>query len=317
MGLAFAPAARAQLWERTFSESHPVPGGVVALDVARGALEVVNGPADGRLEVVVVLRIQRNGEAGAGADEAGRSCSEPRFAPRVKTDERSTSVTVADSRQVVFDWDPSLQMAIDVRLSVPEGKSLEVRNVEAGVTLPEHFRGDVDLRSHSGSFFAGTVDGDLTARTQTGSITVKEVTGRSVLRSDTGLVLAGRLRGPAELRSSTGGVEVQHAFDKLKIRGDTADIFLGLSAPLPTLIDLATSTGEIALGVDDNVAFTADASTRFLGRVRMRGLEPQVRRGGPGNSSMLADFGGGGGPVAKLRTSGGAVSLVGRAPLEE
>ena len=58
-----------------------------------------------------------------------------------------------------------------------------------------------------------------------------------------------------------------------------------------------------------------DASTGFVGKVKVRGLKPAVKKGELNASSMLADLNGGG-QMARVRTIGGSIALVGRSPLD-
>jgi hypothetical protein len=312
--LAAVAVCRAEVPERVYRNSFPAPSEGVLLDVARGVIEIASGPDGGEVEFVVTMRLQTKTEAAARQTDHERVFK--RMAPRFKADARRVRMDVADMRQVVFDWDAALQMVIDVRVSVPAGVPLEIRNVAAGVTLGKRHVGDVTLKSEGGSLFAETVEGSLVASTHSGSITVGEVTGRSELSSDSGLVLAGRLRGPAEVKTSVGSVEIQQAYDSLKVRGDNADIVLGVSSPVPQAVDLRTSAGSVTLNIDQNIAATLDAAAGFLGSVKARGLELLTRGGGNGDSSLLADLGGGG-PVLKVRAGGGNVAVIGRAPLEE
>ena len=311
--------------DRDYRQSYPAPAEAVVLEVARGTIEIVNGPAGSAVELGVHQRLQRVKPGSGGLIERITPDLVPkdfdynkvfaRMAPRYKADAKQVRLEVADSQEVVFDWDPSLQMVIEVKVSVPPGTALKINNQAAGVTLADGFSGNVEIRSEGGSVFAQSVRGDFIARTGTGSITVSEVTGRSELRSDSGLLLAGKLHGAADLRTSTGSVEVQHAYDDLKIRGDQAEIVLGLSAPLPKSMDLRTSAGAITVNVDENLPLSIDASTGLLGKVKVRGLEPVVKKGEVNASSLLADLNGGG-PVARVRTSGGSIAVVGRAPLD-
>ncbi len=319
---AVSAAQANELLERSYRQSHPAPDRAVVVDVARGSIEVVNGEPGGEVVFEVVQRVQRSvggvierlaADMVPAAFDPARVF--PRLAPRYRVGSDEVRLTVADSRGVVFDWDPSLQMAIEVRVTVPRGVALRVRNVGANVALEHDYEGDLDVVSEAGSFVARTVRGDLSVRTFAGSITVTEVTGRSRLRSETGLVLAGRLHGPADLSTSTGQVEVQHALASLKVRGDDALILVGLSAPAPTSLDLHTSVGEIMLQVDRDLPFTLDAATSRIGRVKMRGLEPVIAKGAVNASLLRADFNGGG-LTARVRTSGGNIALVGRAPAD-
>ncbi len=293
------------------------------MEVARGVIEVATGAPGSEVVFEVNQQVQRGTKPAATATGTSEPASRKagydrifsRMEPRYDTTAKAVRLEVADSQAVVFDWDPALRMVILVKVTVPPGTSLEIKNISAGVSVPETFTGNLKVESGTGSVFAQRIEGDLLARTDSGSVTVTEVTGRAELRSDSGLVLAGRLAGPANLRTSNGSVEVQHARGDLKVRGDDAEIIVGLSSPLPKSTDLRTSAGAITLNLDDNVPVTIDAATQLLGTVKVRGLEPVVHEGGPDRSTLAADFSGGG-PLVKVRTSGASVAIVGRDPLD-
>lgn len=322
-----AAHGRAQDLERRFEKSFVETPETVALRVTRGLIEVVNAPQGGPLRFVVDLRVQ---DPNAAKGERGilerltpdllapfKRDIESAFAsmePRYKTGAKRIEMSLRDSRPVVFDSDPTLQMIIVVKVEVPAGMKLEVRSVAAGVTVGD-YRGSLDLRGEGGSYFVSSVSGDFVGRTTTGSITVGEVSGRSDLSTASGSILTGKLHGAAKLNTANGGIEVQQALDTLKIDADDSDIVLGLTHPLPKDIDVRTSAGTITLNVDRNLPLTVDAATRLLGKVRTRGLEPAIRNGSFNQSSLLADFNGGGEAV-KLRTSWGNILLVGREPID-
>lgn len=327
MGLGLlGPVVCAQDVERRFERGFTAPPDVVVVNVSRGVVEVVGAPADAELRFDITLRVQRKdaGEERSLLDRLTPDLLAPlkrdidgafaSLAPRYKSDAKRVELTVRDSREVVFDSDPTLQMIIDVKMVVPAGRKLEVRTVAAGVMI-EAYDGSVDIRGETGSYFVQSVSGDLSARTHSGSITVGQVGGRATLRTTSGNILAGHLRGAAKLTTANGAIEVQQAYDALKIRGSDAEIVLGLAEPLPKSIDLETSAGSITLNVDRNLPLTVDAATRLLGKVRTRGLQPVVRRGAFNESSLLADFNGGGEAV-RLRTSWGNIVVVGREPLD-
>lgn len=321
-----ASAVCAQDMERRYERAFAVSPETVVLTVSRGIVEVTSGPVGSELRCDVTLRVQRK-EAGESPGLMQRITPDllaplkrdldgafASLAPRYKADAKRVELTVRDSREVVFDSDPTLQMIIEVKVAVPAGRKLEVRTVAAGVVI-EDYAGSVDIRGETGSYFVKSVSGDFSARTHSGSITVAEVGGRATLRTASGSILAGRLRGAAKLSTANGAIEVQQAYDSLKIRGSDAEIVLGLAEPLPKSIDLETSAGSITLNVDRNLPLTVDAATRLLGKVRTRGLQPVVKRGAFNESSLLADFNGGGEAV-RLRTSWGNIVVVGREPLD-
>ena len=320
---AVTTSLRAELLERNYRKSFPAPAEVVVVDVARGMIEVATGAPGSEVAFEVNQQVQRGTKPAATAPGAAEPASRrtgyerifSRMEPRYEADPKEVRMAVSDSQAVVFDWDDTLRMVILIKVTVPPGLSLEIKNVSAGVSVPATFTGNLKVESGTGSVFAQRIEGDFLARTDSGSVTVTEVTGRAELRSDSGMVLAGRLAGPASLRTSNGTVEVQNARGDLKVRGDDAKIIVGLSSPLPKSTDLRTSAGEITLNVDDNVPVTIDAATQLLGTVRVRGLEPVIHEGGLDRSTLAADFSGGG-PLVKVRTSGASVAIVGRDPLD-
>lgn len=321
-----ALAGRAQDLERRFEQSFPRVPETVAIRAPRGVIEVVSAPAGGELKFTVDLRVQdpSNKEKRSLLGRLTPDLLAPlkrdtdsafkALAPRFKSDAKRVEMIVRDSRSVVFDSDPTLQMVITITVQVPAGAKLEVRTVAAGVVVDD-FPGSLDLRGETGSYFVKSVGGDFSATTTGGSITVGDVAGKAKLSTASGGILTGRLRGPAALYSANGTVEVQQAYDTLKVDAEDADIILGLSQPLPKSIDIETSSGAITLNVDRNLALTVDAATRLLGKVRTRGLEPEIRRASFNHSSMLADFNGGGEAV-RLRTGGGNILVVGREPID-
>jgi hypothetical protein len=311
--------------ERTYRDAYPAPKGTLVLEVQRGLVEVVNAEAGGEVVFEITQRLQRSSRASGGVVQRltrdllpGGFDPERTFA-QLKPEYRATGdelrLRLADSRLAVFDWDASLQMAIEVKVTVPRGVAIRMRGVAAGVTFPQDHVGDLDVESDSGAFSARRVEGDVRVRVRAASIKIGDVSGRSELHSDMGLVLAGHLRGPAKVSTFNGSVEVMQAYDALKIRGSDALVQIGVSEPAPKSLDVKIATGEIMLNVDRGMGLSLDAATTWIGRVKMRGLEPENLRGGINASSLRADLAGGG-PVARLRTSGGNISLVGRAPAE-
>lgn len=317
-----------QDFERLYVKSFPAPAEEVSLDVARGMVEVLDGPAGSAVKFEVTVRVQKKDfdakkplllrpfVAEDGEERMQRKVDEvlARLEPRYKPEAKRLAMVVRDPREVVFDNDPTLQAVIELKVTMPAGVNLVLRGVETGVTIGA-FQGSVDLKTEAGTYYVKSVSGNFRARTFGGGVTVGEVGGGSDIRSEAGTILAGRLHGPAKLGTSNGSIEVQQAYDSLRMRGDDSDLILNLAKPVPKSMDIATSVGRIIVNVDTNVPVTVDASSAPFGSVKARGLEPTVRKGGIGESRLLADLLGGG-PIMRLRTSGGIIQLVGREPLD-
>lgn len=322
--LGFASSGRAQL-TREYVEGLPVSLERLTLEVARGRVlvsHVGEGGAPG-VEVRLTwfdqsLAKVEGDEARAAAERRAEQRAErmfERLRPRMDGGDDAWVVVVRDPHPVVFDFDPTLQVTVEVTVRVPEGARLEVRGVDTGVMIEQDYVGDLELRTDNGTYFVRSVSGGFKASTGGGSITVGAVGGSADVFSRSGAILAGRLHGEARLATSNGSIEVMQALDRLRLTGHDADLRLGLMAPMPKDVEVKTSAGRIVVTVDTDVATTIDASARVLGSVRMRNLPAVVRKGGTGRSSLVADVNGGG-DVVRLRTRGGEIVLVGRAPME-
>jgi hypothetical protein len=326
-GLHAQTAAETAPPERTYSWRHDAACEVVVLDLVRGVVEVKEGAETGGVSFETVLRIQQKPSA-AGAPPAAEAPREgdyerafARLAPRHEAVEGEARLRLRDPDAVVFDWDPTLAMSIQVNVVVPRGTRLRVRSEAAGVAVRGNFAGAIEVRSENGAFYGEKLGGDLIGRSRGGGFTVQEIGGRAELRTDTGLILVGRLRGPAELRTANGGVEVQRAEARLMVRGADADFVIGVVGPRPAEYDLRTSAGFIRLDIDRDAALTLEADPGTLGKVRTRGLEFVRLDGGEvlpeGNYPRLRAAVNGGGALARVRASGGTIALVGRDPLGE
>ncbi len=312
---------------REHTETFGVDVQRILLDVARGRVIVVHGAAGEPVRLTTTftwVNPEHAKQPAKGADAVSRAERSAqrraerafdRLKPRHRMENDRLEIEIRDRHPVVFDYDVTLQVMVDVTLSVPEGTRLAVRGTDTGISIEGDYVGDLELKTDGGTYFVRSVSGDFTATTGGGGITVGVVGGRAQIYSRSGPILAGRLHGPAEVATSTGSVEVQHALDQLKINGDDADLRVGLVVPLPKAVDVETSAGRIVMTVDTNAAVTLDASARVLGRVKMRNLPVTVRSGGVGKSNLVADVNGGGAPV-RLRTSGGEIVVIGRVPME-
>jgi hypothetical protein len=70
---------------------------------------------------------------------------------------------------------------------------------------------------------------------------------------------------------------------------------------------LSTSGGSVRVAVDKSADFRLDASTSG-GGVHAAGLTIRLENGGLGKSRLVGDVNGGG-PLLKLRTSGGGIDV--------
>jgi hypothetical protein len=113
--------------------------------------------------------------------------------------------------------------------------------------------------------------------------------------------------GPSDLRTSGGDIKVDSVENTLKAETSGGDVKAGFEGGLKGDCVLSTSGGQVKASVGKDVAFHLDASTSG-GQVDAAGLTITIDHGGMGRSS-LAGLVNGGGPVLKLRSSGGDIEV--------
>jgi hypothetical protein len=96
----------------------------------------------------------------------------------------------------------------------------------------------------------------------------------------------------------------------LSARTSGGDVKAGFDGPLKGDCVLSTSGGEVKASVGKDVGFHLDASTSG-GEVDAAGVTITIDHGGIGRSSLSGQVNGGG-PVLKLRSSGGDIKVITR-----
>ena len=162
------------------------------------------------------------------------------------------------------------------------GWSRSVR-VEFRITVPENY--NLDLDTAGGSIKIHDLTGDIDAHTSGGSIKVGSVQGRVKLDTSGGSISTEAIHGPLNAHTSGGSIDVTIA-EQL-----TEDAVLD------------TSGGSISAHIVEDAQIDIDASTSG-GRVRTDfDVDGRIKK-----RSIRGEINGGG-PLLKLRTSGGSISI--------
>jgi DUF4097 and DUF4098 domain-containing protein YvlB len=112
------------------------------------------------------------------------------------------------------------------------------------------------------------------------------------------------------LNTSGGNIEIKSVENTLHASTSGGDVSARLAGPLKGDCKLGTSGGHVRVTVDKTAAFDLDASTSG-GGVDAAGLTITIERGGSGRSRLSGKVNGGG-PLLKLRSSGGDVVVQSR-----
>jgi hypothetical protein len=202
------------------------------------------------------------------------------------------------------NWSPA---ALALEITVPRVCALDLRTGEGAINVGA-IQGKVGARTISGAIFIGEVDGEITATNTRGDIAVTACTGALKLLAKNGNVLVGRSGGRAELSAVDGIIEVQAARGAVIARGNRTDIKVSFVHPLKEPSDLDADGGDVTVGFDPRSAATINARASRFGSVRVRELDLAVANGKSGESALTGTLNGGG-PLIKIRASGGQVRL--------
>jgi hypothetical protein len=200
-------------------------------------------------------------------------------------------------------WPP---VEVDFIVTVPASASADLKT-SGGDIIVSDLDGAVHAHTSGGDVKLGSIGGNIDASTSGGNVVLAE--GRSSVRLSTsgGNVSAKHLVGPADLRTSGGDIKVDSVENTLRAETSGGDVKAGFDGDLKGDSSLSTSGGQVKASVRKDIGFHLDAATSG-GEVDASGLTITIDHGGMGRSS-LAGLVNGGGPLLKLRSSGGDIEV--------
>ena len=149
----------------------------------------------------------------------------------------------------------------------------------------------VDADTSGGSIAIGHVQGAVLARTSGGRIAIEQA-GPVTARTSGGSIAIGQARGAVQARTSGGSIEATLAVqpqDDSELRTSGGSITMRLAPDIAVDVDASSSGGRVR--VEDGLALDGD----------------HLERGEPWKDVQATLNGGG--PILRLRTSGGSIRL--------
>jgi hypothetical protein len=198
-------------------------------------------------------------------------------------------------------WPP---VQVEFVVTAPAAFATELNTSGGSITVGD-FAGRVKAHTSGGAIKLGKMGGEVDAHTSGGSITLDEARGRVGLNTSGGNISVGRVAGPAKVATSGGSIKVDSVESVLNAHTSGGSIRANIKGPLKEECTLSTSGGSVHVSVDKMAAFRLDASTSG-GGVDAEGLTITLE-GSSHNRSKLAGMVNGGGPLLKLRSSGGGI----------
>lgn len=207
-----------------------------------------------------------------------------------------------DSHQWSFGVMTDNRRQAKIVASVPRNCSLFARTGDGSISV-ERISGRIELRSGDGSIRGVDLDGDVAVDTGDGSIKLDDVNGVLDLRSGDGTIVAAGQMTAVNASTSDGSIHLRVAPGSTLARDwelTTGDGAIVLSLPDRLDAELDAQTGDGSVRLDENLTGAAveQASASEGGGDRYHGRRRVLR------AKM-----GAGGPLIRIRTGDGSISL--------
>jgi hypothetical protein len=262
--------AEPQTFEDCLTQSFNVPpGGVFSLEADTGSARVEPGDSN-EVRVEVVRQV----EAGTR-----READEKLKRLRVRFAQNGPDVKVESA---FCGRMSDLQLLFRVKL--PRGCNLLMRTAAGHVTV-DGLRGAADVETAAGSLRFTDVRGSILGKTLAGNVTVADA------------------EGPVNVRTSGGSINVARATGTLNLR--TGGGCIRVDEPVGA-VSATAGGGNVEVCLPRSAAFEVDAETSAGRVVTEFPLGPQMQEAA---AASLRAVVGGGGPMLRLRTSGGHIFL--------
>lgn len=282
--------------EKTFTVQ---AAGTLRLETQGGEIRVMPG-ADGVVTITAREKIRASSDA--EADDLLKKLD----LDFTQTGNDVTATAKYESKPLGFNWGSWPPVQVDFIVTVPAAYATELRTSGGGITVGD-LNGKVSARTSGGGIKLGKIGAGIDAHTSGGNVTLDAAKGEVKLGTSGGNITVGRVDGPAELATSGGSIKIESVVGALKAHTSGGSIRAAVAGPLKGDCSLSTSGGSVRVTVDKAAAFRLDASTSG-GSVDAEGLTITLEKTSR-DRSRLAGAVNGGGPVLKLRTSGGGIEV--------
>jgi hypothetical protein len=285
--------------ERTVEKTFAVqPGGTLKVETAGGNISVEPGAGD-TVKVVAKEKIRADSEA--EADKILKDLE-------LTIEQEGNDVTaIAKYRGGAGGWFGNNRVQVSFVVTVPGRYNTDLHTSGGNITVRD-LAGRMLARTSGGNIKYGDIDGSIDGGTSGGNVDLGSCTGDTRLHTSGGNVRAEKIVGKADLGTSGGDIVVKLVENVLDANTSGGNVEAGIGGALKGDCSLGTSGGDVKVTVDKAAAFRLDASTSG-GSVRAEGLTITLDGGGAGRSHLSGNVNGGG-PLLKLRTSGGSIRVV-------
>jgi len=298
--LALVPISAQAKIERVVEKMFTVqPGGLLKVETQGGNIrvETSNGAV-----VKVVAKEQIKASSESEADELLK-----KLTLDIEQDSGGVTATAKyEQRLPGFNWGSWPPVQVSFVVTVPANYNVSVKTSGGNVSVGD-LSGKVYARTSGGNISLGKISGDVDANTSGGDVRLEEGLAEVKLGTSGGNISVDRAVGVSDLDTSGGDIKIGVVENTLHASTSGGNVSAGLVGPLKGDCVLSTSGGRVRATVDKGVAFDLDASTSG-GEVEAAGLTITIEKGGSGRSRLAGKVNGGG-PLLRLRSSGGDIVI--------
>jgi hypothetical protein len=306
LSASLALAATEEQINETFSVS---PGGNLVVDVHYGSITVESHEAN---EVVV--------DVWRKAKDEDLLSKNP-----VVIEQEGDTVTITaeyEARKGLFKGGWKKQIQARYTIHVPEqfnadlstrggpvsvtGLTGEVEAHSSGGGLKlKQLTGPVDAHTSGGAVEVTDCEGDMEVGTSGGGIRVSGGGGSLEAETSGGKIVVKEFNGDTEVETSGGGIILENVTGAVEGHTSGGGVTAILPGPELKEVSLSTSGGGVTVKVPEDAAFNLDARSSGGGV----GSDLPVTIVGNKSSSRLEGTVNGGGPLVRLRSSGGGIHV--------
>jgi hypothetical protein len=299
-GLATPSHAKIQrVVEKTFSVQ---PGGLLTVETQGGNIRVQTSD-DHVVKVIATETIKTNSES--EADEILK-----KLTLTMESDAQGvTAKSSYEKRMPGFGWGSWPPVQVSFVVTVPASYNVAVKTSGGDIAIGD-LNGTVKARTSGGNVSLGKISGVIDANTSGGDVRLREGQSATKLGTSGGSISVERLLGPADLDTSGGDIKIGTVENSVQASTSGGNVTADWIASLKGDSRLQTSGGNVRVAVPRALGLSLDASTSG-GEVHAEGLTITIEKGGAGRSKLGGKVNGGG-PVLKLHSSGGDISIVTR-----
>ncbi len=254
-------------------------------------------------------RITVEGSAEPGAHilvTSSREDVEDRYDLSFEAEPGRVRVTARRKRGDLFGWLSGRGDGLHFEVRIPAQTELELRTSGGRIEI-EGIRGDALIRTSGGRIDLSDLEGKVDAHTSGGAIEARDLRGNVGLSTSGGPIAVERVSGDLEAKTSGGSITAREIGGEIVASTSGGSITVSLLPGNGRGGELSTSGGSITAKLDPAVALEIDARTSG-GTVSVD--LPVTVQGRVSRGALRGELNGGG-PLLRLRSSGGSIRVRG------